>query len=39
LKQNGTYQLLVCADDVDILGDNVNAVKKVREALLQGGRK
>jgi hypothetical protein len=38
LKQNGTYQLLVRTDDVDILGDNIKAVKKVREALLRGGR-
>jgi hypothetical protein len=38
MKQNGTYQLLVCTNDVDMLGDNINAVKKVREALLQAGR-
>jgi hypothetical protein len=38
LKGNGTYQLLVCAADVDILGDNINAVKKAIETLLQDGR-
>lgn len=38
MKQNGTYELLVCADGVDMLGDNTNAVKRVTEALLQGGQ-
>jgi len=38
LKENGTYQVLVCADDVDMLGDNINAVKKAKETLLQGSR-
>jgi hypothetical protein len=28
LKLNGTYQLLVYTDDVNILGGNVHAVKK-----------
>jgi hypothetical protein len=38
LKQNGTYQLLVCRDNVDIPDDNIDAVKKLREALLRGSR-
>jgi hypothetical protein len=28
LKLNGTYQLLVYADDMSLLGDNMDAVKK-----------
>jgi hypothetical protein len=34
LKLNGTHQLLVYADDVNILGGSVHAVKKNKEALL-----
>jgi sorting nexin-29 len=34
LKLNGTHQLLVYADDVNILGGNVHAVKKNTEALV-----
>ena len=34
LKLNGTHQLLVYADDVNILGGNVHTVKKNAEALV-----
>jgi hypothetical protein len=34
LKLNGTHQLLVYADDVNILGRNVHTVKENAEALV-----
>jgi hypothetical protein len=34
LKLNGTHQLLVYADDVNLLGDNIDAIKKNMETLI-----
>jgi hypothetical protein len=33
LKWNGTHQLLAYADDVNLLGDNIDAIKKSTETL------
>jgi biotin operon repressor len=34
LKINGTHHLLVCADDANRLGDNINIVQKSTETLV-----
>jgi hypothetical protein len=34
LKLNGTHQLLVSADDVNLLGDNISTVKKNIETII-----
>jgi hypothetical protein len=34
LKLNGTHQLLVYADDVNLLGDNIDTMKKTAETLI-----
>jgi hypothetical protein len=38
LKLNGTHQLLVYADDVNLLGDNIDTIKKNKETLIDGSK-
>jgi hypothetical protein len=38
LKLNGTHQLLAYAIDVNLLGDNIDAVKKNAETLIDANK-
>jgi hypothetical protein len=38
LKFNGTLQLLAYADDVNLLGDNIDTIKKKKETLIDASK-
>jgi hypothetical protein len=37
-KLNGTHQLLVCADNVNLLGDNIDIIMKNKETLIEASK-
>jgi hypothetical protein len=38
LKLNETYQFLAYADDVNLLGDNIDTIKKNKETLIEASK-
>jgi hypothetical protein len=38
LKLNGTHQILANSDDVNLLGDNIDTIKKNTEALIDASK-
>jgi hypothetical protein len=38
MKLNGTHQLLAYADDVNLLGDNIDTIEKNNETLTDAGK-
>jgi hypothetical protein len=38
LKLNGTHQLLVYADDVNLLGDNIDTIKKNTQTVIDASK-
>jgi hypothetical protein len=39
LKLNGTHQLLAYADDVNLLGDNIDTIRRDTEILIDASKK